>query len=132
MPIFRRLPKRGFSNFNFRRPYETVNVAVLEKRFEDGDIVDLDVLRKFRLIQNRSPRVKILAKGALGKKLTVEAHAFSAKARAAIEQAGGTVKVVAQLDRAKAARGKRNAARARAEDTKPTRLEKKARRKQDD
>lgn len=125
MPIFRRLPKRGFSNVVFRREYETVNVAQLERCFADGDTVDLDVLGKLRLIQGAAPRVKILAKGSLGKKLTVEAHAFSAKARQAIESAGGSVTVVPQLDAAAAARAKRKTAKSRQDVPRLSRLEKK-------
>jgi large subunit ribosomal protein L15 len=125
MPIFRRLPKRGFSNYNFRNEFKLVNVAVLERCFADGDIVDPDVLKKLRLIRGSDPRVKILAKGSLAKKLTVEAHAFSTKAREAIEGAGGTIKVIEQRDPVARARAKRNSAKSRQTEPKPTRLEKK-------
>ncbi len=114
MPIFRRIPKRGFSNFNFRTEYEIVNVSTLDERFQDGETVDLDVLKKLRLVRGQRPLVKILAKGTLGKKLTVEAHVFSAKARAAIEQVGGTVKVIERRSPQDAARAKRNTAKAAA------------------
>jgi ribosomal protein L18E len=125
MPIFRRLPKRGFSNFDFRDEYEIVNVAELERCFADGDTVDLDVLRKMRLVQAPAARVKILAKGAFARKLTVHAHAFSKKAREVIEAAGGSVHVIASLDRAAAARAKRNTAKSRSADSRPNRLQKK-------
>lgn len=125
MPIFRRLPKRGFSNFIFRNEFEIVNLAELELRFSDGDTVDLDTFKKLRLVQGSSPRVKILANGSLGKKLTVEAHAFSAKARQAIEGAGGSAKLIAQRDLAAAARAKRNTATSRRTEPRPTRVEKK-------
>ena len=114
MPIFRRIPKRGFSNFNFRTEYEIVNVSTLDERFQDGETVDLDVLKKLRLVRGQRPLVKILAKGTLGKKLTVEAHVFSVKARAAIEQAGGTAKVIERRSPQDAARAKRNTAKAAA------------------
>jgi len=114
MPIFRRIPKRGFSNFNFRTEYEIVNVSTLDERFQDGETVDLDALKKLRLVCGQRPLVKILAKGTLGKKLTVEAHVFSAKARAAIEQAGGTAKVIERRSPQDAARAKRNTAKAAA------------------
>jgi len=113
MPTFRRLPKRGFSNFKFRTEFETVNLCELERRFADGETVSLDALQKHRLVQGRAPLVKILAKGTLSKKLTVEAHAFSAQARTAIEQAGGTVRQLERRDPAAAARAKRNTAQAR-------------------
>ena len=125
MPMFRRIPKRGFSNFKFRREYEIINVAQLEERFADGDTVDVDLLRKLRLVQGASPKVKILAKGSLAKKLTVEAHAFSEKARQAIEGVGGSVRLLEQLNPAAAARAKRNSAKSRRTEPKPTRLEKK-------
>jgi large subunit ribosomal protein L15 len=125
MPIFRRIPKRGFSNFNFRREFETVNLDQLARCFEDGDTVDLDTLRKLRLVRGPAPRVKILAKGDLGKKLTVEAHAFSAQARKMIEDAGGNARLIELRDPAAAARAKRNSAKARRSEPRPTRLAKK-------
>jgi large subunit ribosomal protein L15 len=125
MPIFRRLPKRGFSNYNFRREFQIVNVADLERCFAAGDTIDPDVLKKLRLIQGPAPRVKVLAKGTLAKKLTVAAHAFSAQARAAIEAAGGTARTIELRDPAVSARAKRNSAKSRKPEPKPTRLEKK-------
>ncbi|MBN2446703.1 MAG: 50S ribosomal protein L15 [Phycisphaerae bacterium] len=107
MPIFRRLPKRGFSNFNFRTEFETVNVCELERRFDDGAMVDCDTLKKLRLVQGADPLVKILAKGTLSKKLTVQAHAFSGKARELIEKAGGSVSIIERLDPGAAWKAKR-------------------------
>ncbi len=94
MPVFRRLPKRGFSNADFRRRFEVVNIGELERRFDDGQEVTIAQLVATRLVQGDPPRVKILADGKLTKKLTVEAHAISAAAKAAIEQAGGTVRLI--------------------------------------
>jgi large subunit ribosomal protein L15 len=128
MPIFRRLPKRGFSNFEFRNTFEVVNVAQLDGFFADGDTVDPDTLRKVRLVRGTPARIKILAKGGLSKKLTVEAHACSAQARQAIEAAGGTFRQLDLLDPAAAAREKRNTAKTRKSEPKPTRLEKKKKR----
>jgi large subunit ribosomal protein L15 len=132
MPMFRRLPKRGFSNFNFRRQFETVNITELEKRFADGDTVDPEVLRKLRLIRQRGAPVKVLAKGKLAKELTVEAHAFSETARRAIEGAGGTVRLIEQRDPPQAAKAKRNTAKSRPREAKPTRLEKKRSQRSED
>ena len=91
-PIQRRLPKRGF-----RVPFPVVtvalNVADLE-RFEAGSTVDETALRAVRLVQGRDVKIKILGDGELKKKLTVEAHAFSASARALIEKAGGKAVVI--------------------------------------
>jgi large subunit ribosomal protein L15 len=117
MPIFRRLPKRGFSNYNFRTEYDAVNLSALDTRFQDGETVDLDALKKLRLVRGHRPLVKILAKGRLNKKLTVEAHAFSDRARAAIEQAGGTIKVIERRAPQEAARAKRNTAKNRGHDS---------------
>lgn len=89
MPLYRRVPKRGFSNERFRTEYAVVNVADLN-RFEDGAEVDLERLAAAGLAR-ASERVKVLGGGALARKLTVRAHKFSASARAKIEAAGGTV-----------------------------------------
>jgi large subunit ribosomal protein L15 len=112
MPIFRRLPKRGFSNFNFRTEYQVVNLATLEDRFAAGDSVDLERLKKARLVHGAKPLVKVLATGALEKKLTVHAHAFSKKAREAIEKVGGSAQLIKRRTPQEAARAKRNTAKA--------------------
>jgi large subunit ribosomal protein L15 len=91
-PIQRRLPKRGF---NVPFPVFTValNLADLE-RFDAGTLVNETVLRASRLVQGRGARIKILGDGELTKKLTIEAHAFSASASAKIEKAGGKAVVI--------------------------------------
>lgn len=88
MPLSRRLPKRGFHN-PFRKEYAIVNLGSLE-RFDAGTTVDADALRERGLVRGRKQKVKILAKGDLGKALTVRADAFSAKAREIIVARGGT------------------------------------------
>jgi len=108
MPIFRRLPKRGFSNAPFRTTTEVVNISLLEATFDDGATVDVAALAQHGLVRGPEFAVKVLAKGTLSKKLTVEAHAFSAKAREAIEKAGGTVKLIAAQSAAEKAQAKRN------------------------
>ena len=125
MPIFRRIPKRGFNNANFRTEYDVVNLASLEQRFSDGDTVGPEALHSLNLVGGGAARVKVLAKGELTKKLTVEAHAFSGKAREAIERAGGKVNLIDVVDSAKRAREKRNSAKNRTRERKQTRLEKK-------
>src|SRR5512143_1687774 len=80
MPLFRRVPKRGFSNFNFATVYAVVNLADLEQRFKDGDIVNAAALRERGLIGSGARALKILGQGTLGKRLTVEAEALSGKA----------------------------------------------------
>ena len=108
MPIFRRLPKRGFSNFNFQTECAVLNVADLERHFDAGTVVDVEMLKKARLIPGIAPRIKLLGAGHLTKKLTVEAHACSAQAKAAVEQAGGSVRLLAQRDSAAQWKAKRN------------------------
>ena len=93
MPLFRRLPKRGFSNYNFARRYEIVNVLQLE-RFDDGADVGVEQLFKATLVDSESSKVKILGKGDLTKKLQVSAHKFSKSAEQKIVGCGGTVKVI--------------------------------------
>ncbi|MBL7133345.1 MAG: 50S ribosomal protein L15 [Phycisphaerae bacterium] len=89
-PMLSRIPKRGFSNVRFRKDYQTVNVALLE-RFEDGARVDGRALEAARLIQDAAKPVKILGNGELKKKLTVVASKFSASAAEKITKAGGSV-----------------------------------------
>ena len=92
MPLYRRLPKRGFKNRNAKE-YVVVNVSSLEA-FEDGSVVDIETLLANRLISKVSDGVKILGNGDLTKKLTVKATAFSAVAKEKIEAAGGTAEVI--------------------------------------
>jgi len=93
MPLFRRLPKRGFSNYNFARRYEIVNVSQLE-RFDDGDDIGAEQLSDARLVAGGKSRVKILGSGELTKKLQVTAHKFSKTAEQKIVASGGTAKVI--------------------------------------
>lgn len=94
MPLFRRLPKRGFSNFDFARRYEIVNVSQLD-RFEDGTLIDVVQLVGAGLIESPRSKVKILGNGELTKKFEVIAHKFSRSAEQKIIGCGGTTKVVA-------------------------------------
>jgi len=91
-PLFRRLPKYGFNNANFRTSYQIVNVADLEKRFEPGGHVTPATLEGVGLIRDGKALVKVLGNGELVKQLTVEAHRFSASAAAKIEGVGGEAK----------------------------------------
>ncbi|RGR85109.1 50S ribosomal protein L15 [Heyndrickxia coagulans] len=91
-PLFRRLPKRGFTNIN-RKEYAIVNLDVLN-RFEDGTEVTPALLLETGVISKEKSGVKVLANGKLKKKLTVKAHKFSSAAKEAIEAAGGTAEVI--------------------------------------
>lgn len=92
MPIFRRLPKRGFTNPN-RTEYAVVNLETLN-RFEDGTEVTSALLVESGVVKNERDGIKILGNGSLERKLTVKATKFSTSAKEAIEAAGGSVEVV--------------------------------------
>ena len=92
LPLFRRLPKRGFKNVN-HVTYATVNVGDLN-RFEDGTVVNPALLIESGLVKKEYDGLKVLGAGKLEKKLTVQAHKFSNSAKEAIETAGGTVEVI--------------------------------------
>jgi large subunit ribosomal protein L15 len=94
MPLFRRTPKRGFSNNRFRDFYEVVNVADLNA-FDDGATVDLAALKAKRLAQGPYDGVVILGDGELTRKLTVRVHRVSKSARQKIEAKGGTIELIA-------------------------------------
>lgn len=89
MPLFRRIPKRGFGNSLFETRYAIVNIKALDARFEDGANVDAEALAKAGLIRNTALPIKVLGQGDTKKKLTVTAAAFSATARDKITKAGG-------------------------------------------
>jgi len=94
MPLYRRLPKRGFNNAQHAVRYLPVNLETLN-RFEDGARVDEAALRQAGLANGRSDGIKILGSGELTRKLTVCAHAFSASAKAKIEGKGGVCEIAA-------------------------------------
>ncbi|MFK2826861.1 50S ribosomal protein L15 [Bacillus sp. B190/17] len=91
-PLFRRLPKRGFTNIN-RKEYAIVNLDALN-RFDEGTEVTPELLIETGVVRNEKAGIKILAKGNVEKKLTVKAHKFSSAAQEAIEAAGGTTEVI--------------------------------------
>lgn len=93
MPLFRRLPKRGFNNRIFACRYAVVNVGALN-RFQDGQEVDPAVLKEAGLVTRPLDGVKILGTGELQRKLTVKAHRFSQGAMEKIQAAGGTAVVL--------------------------------------
>ena len=93
LPLFRRLSKRGFNNYEFRTVYSTVNVSDLN-RFEDGTVVDTALLKEVGLIKKELDGVKVLGSGELTKKLTVKANAFTKSAQEKIETIGGKTEVI--------------------------------------
>jgi large subunit ribosomal protein L15 len=90
MPLIRRLPKRGFNNAAFKTTYALVNLGDLEQ-FEEGTHVTEQLLREKGLVNGKCDGLKILGRGELTKKLTVEADKFSETARQGIDKAGGSV-----------------------------------------
>lgn len=90
MPLYRRVPKRGFTNARFRTEYTIVNVDLFEK-FEDGAVVDLDAVLALGLVSLNTKLFKVLGNGQLSRKLTVRAQKFSKSAVEKIQAAGGTV-----------------------------------------
>ena len=93
-PMLARIPKRGFSNANFRTEFEIVNLADLDAKFEDGARVDAATLLEARLISDATSNIKVLGNGELTKKLTVVANKFSKSAAEKIAKAGGSVETL--------------------------------------
>ena len=92
MPLYRRIPKRGFKNRNTKEIIG-INMSALEV-FEDGATVTVDAMKEIGIIKNPKDGVKILGSGELTKKLTVQANAFSASAKEKIESLGGKAEVI--------------------------------------
>ena len=92
MPLYRRLPMRGFHNRN-TKSIVAINLPLLEA-FEDGAVVDIAALQSKGLVSNPRDGVKILGNGEITKKLTVQVNAFSASAKEKIEAAGGKAEVI--------------------------------------
>src|SRR5262249_34372147 len=101
MPLFRRIPKRGFSHRTWDRKFHIVNVGALDKAFADGDMVDQDTLGKAGLTRGAADGVRILGDGELTKRLVVKAHHFSKLAAEKIAAKGGTAEVIAPPKRPK-------------------------------
>lgn len=93
IPMYRRLPKRGFTNDMFKKVYAVINVADLD-RFEDGAVVSVDTLVAEGILKDTLSGVKVLGNGEITKKLTVQANVFSASAKEKIESAGGKAEVI--------------------------------------
>jgi large subunit ribosomal protein L15 len=92
MPLYRRLPKRGFTNINSKE-IVAINIDYLEQ-FEDGDVVNVEKLMETGIIKNPKDGVKVLGNGELTKKLTVKVNAFSKSAKEKIEALGGKAEVI--------------------------------------
>ena len=93
LPLFRRLAKRGFNNYEFATRYAVINISDLEK-FNDGAEVTPELLKEMGIVKKLEDGLKVLGNGELTKKLTVKAHKFSKVAKEKIENAGGKVEVI--------------------------------------
>jgi large subunit ribosomal protein L15 len=94
MPLFRRIPKRGFSHATWDRRFLIVNIGDIDKAFKDGETVDHAALRKAGLANGAAEGVRVLGTGEVTKKLTVRAHHFSKSAAEKIAAKGGTAEVI--------------------------------------
>ena len=92
-PLYKRLPRRGFSNARFATKYAIINVSDLN-RFKDGDEITPELLKESGLVKKELDGIKVLGNGKLTKKLTVKAAAFSKTAKEAIEKTGGKAEVI--------------------------------------
>ena len=93
LPLFKRLPQRGFSNAMFKKVYATINVSDLEK-FDNGAVVTPELLKEMGILKKQLSGVKVLGNGELTKKITVKAHKFSKYAISKIEAQGGKAEVI--------------------------------------
>ncbi len=93
LPLYRRLPKRGFSNYLFKKEYAVINLDDLN-RFKDGTVVTPALLKESGLVKKQLSGVKVLGEGKLEKKLTIQAHKFSASALEKINESGSKAEVI--------------------------------------
>ena len=93
LPLYRRLPKRGFSNYDFKTRYAIINVSDLNM-FEDGTVVTPALLKEIGLVKKQYDGIKVLGNGTLTKKLTVQASKFSKTAIEKIEESGSKIEVI--------------------------------------
>ena len=91
MPLYRRLPKRGFNNARFKKIYAVINVGMLDEVFEDGTVINEEVLRANGMVKGKYDGIKILGSGNLSKKLKFSVDKVSDSAKDKIEKAGGNI-----------------------------------------
>ena len=94
MPLYRRIAQRGFSNYPFKKEYVCFNLVELEAKFADGETVNRETLKAKGMIGKVVEGIKVLGNGDVTKKLTIEVDKISASAKAKIEKAGGSVKIL--------------------------------------
>ncbi|WPM05831.1 50S ribosomal protein L15 [Borreliella sinica] len=93
-PLYRRLPRRGFSNNNYKLEYAVVNLGDIDKRFKDGQVVNYDTLLENKLIRKKDKKIKILSNGRLTKKVSLEVSKISKSAESLAIEVGCSIKLV--------------------------------------
>ncbi|WP_031489583.1 50S ribosomal protein L15 [Borreliella garinii] len=93
-PLYRRLPRKGFSNNDYKLKYTIVNLGDIDKKFKDGQIVNYDTLLENKLIRKKNKKIKILSNGELTKKVSLEVSKISKSAESLVTRIGGTIKLV--------------------------------------
>ncbi len=93
MPLYRRLPKRGFNNANFKKIYAVVNVGLLEDRFDEGALINDQSLREQGIVKGKYDGIKILGAGEVSKKFKLSVNKVSDSAKEKIEKAGGSIEL---------------------------------------
>ena len=92
MPLYRRIARRGFSNYPFKVTYTAISLSVLDAAYADGETVSLETLKEKGLVKGKDVQVKVLNNGEVTKKLAIEGIKVSQSAKEAVEKAGGSVK----------------------------------------
>nr|WP_267510572.1 50S ribosomal protein L15 [Borreliella bavariensis] len=93
-PLYRRLPRKGFSNNDYKLEYTIVNLGDIDKKFKDGQVVNYDTLLENKLIRKKNKKIKILSNGELTKKVSLEVSKISKSAESLVIRIGGTIKLV--------------------------------------
>ncbi|WP_031538532.1 50S ribosomal protein L15 [Borreliella garinii] len=93
-PLYRRLPRKGFSNNDYKLKYTIVNLGDIDKKFKDGQVVNYDTLLENKLIRKKNKKIKILSNGELTKKVSLEVSKISKSAESLVTRIGGTIKLV--------------------------------------
>ncbi len=96
MPLYRRIASRGFSNYPFKKVYKVINVAEINEKYSDGEIVNLETLREKKIIKKNDNFVKLLGNGELTKKLEITLGKVSVSAKEKVEKAGGKIVIVTE------------------------------------
>lgn len=93
-PLYRRLPRKGFSNNDYKLEYAIVNLGDIDRKFKDGQVVNYDTLLENKLIRKKNKKIKILSNGNLTKKVSLEISKISKSAESLVMKVGGTIKLV--------------------------------------